>query len=167
MFALAVIAVLCGFASHSVSAAMNASRASAGLSSLLATLTRARSLAGNYGVEVVMCPSADGTSCAEGFRWESGWIAFQPKNGATDRGPSDAILLRQGPLPEKVRLATSSGRTRIRFQPSGGNAGSNATFTFCDGRGARSATAYAMSNTGNLHETKPEPANVAEACSEP
>jgi len=61
-------------------------------------------------------------------------------------------------------LISSKGRTRIRFQPSGGNAGSNVTFTFCDGRGARAATAYAMANSGRLHETTPKPANVAEAC---
>ena len=33
-----------------------------------------------------------------------------------------------------------------------------------DGRGSRAASAYAMSNAGNLHATTVEPANVAEAC---
>ena len=164
MFALAVVAILCGFASRGVSAAVNASRTSNGLSSLVASLTRARSAAGNYGVEVVLCPSSDGTSCSDGFHWENGWIAFQPQDGATDRGPTDPILLRQEALPDKVHLVTSTGRTRIRFQPSGGNVGSNVTFTFCDGRGERAAQAYAMSNAGNLHVLAPEPNNIFEAC---
>jgi len=164
MFALAVTAILVGLASSSVSAAVNASRTSSGLASLLSSITRVRGIAGNEGVEVVMCPSSNGTSCSDGYHWESGWIAFQPTQGATDRSPADPIVLRQEALATKVRLITSSGRTRIRFQPSGGNLGSNATFTFCDGRGARAAQAYAMSNAGNLHTTAPDPENVTEAC---
>ena len=164
MFALAVIAILCGFALSGVSAAIGASRASAGLSSLVTSLTRVRSAAANYGVEVVMCPSSDGVNCADGFHWENGWIAFQPAEGASNRGPSDPILLRQEALPAKVHLVTSSGRTRIRFQPSGGNVGSNVTFTFCDGRGPSKASAYALSNTGNLRAVAPGATNVANAC---
>ena len=45
-----------------------------------------------------------------------------------------------------------------------GGAGSNVTFTFCDGRGARAASAYAMSNPGGLRSVTPDPVNVAEAC---
>ena len=165
MFALAIIGILLGFASNGVSAAMNASRTSNGFSSLLASLTRARSIAANSEVDVVLCPSIDGASCAVGDHWENGWIAFQAMHGGSDREADEPILLRQEALLPKVHLVTTKGRTRIRFQPNGGNAGSNATFTFCDGRGARAAQAYAMSNPGNLRATAPEAANVAEACS--
>jgi len=167
MFALAIASILVGLASSSVSAAVNASRTSNGLSSLLASITRGRSIAGNEGIEVVMCPSSNGTSCSDGYHWEGGWIAFQASEGATDRSPSDPILLSQTALASKVHLVTSSGRTRIRFQPSGGNVGSNATFTFCDGRGAKAAQSYALSNAGNLHATTADPENVAEACAIP
>src|SRR5947208_2160011 len=94
MLALAIAAVLFGFATSSVSAAVNAARTSAGLSSLVASLTRARSMAGNNSVEIVMCPSADGTNCSDGYHWEKGWIAFQPGEGASERQPADPILLR-------------------------------------------------------------------------
>jgi len=164
MFALAIAAILFGFATSSVSAAVNAARTSSGFSSLLASLTRARSIAANAGVEVVLCPSSDGTSCADGYHWENGWIAFQSTHGRGDREADDPILLQQGALPPKVRLITTAGRTRIRFQASGGNVGSNVTFTFCDGRGALAAQAYAMSNAGNLHAAVMIPENVAEAC---
>ena len=164
VIALAIIGILLGFVSSSVSAAMNASRTSSGLSSLLASLTRARSNAANAEVDVVLCPSADGASCSAGDHWENGWIAFAVTHGGSDRDADEPVLLRQDALPPKVHLVTTKGRTRIRFQPSGGNAGSNATFTFCDGRGSRAASAYAMSNAGNLHATTVEPANVAEAC---
>jgi type IV fimbrial biogenesis protein FimT len=121
-------------------------------------------MAGNYGVEILMCPSSDGENCTDGFHWEQGWIAFQPQQGTNERRASDPVLLRQGALASKVRLITSAGRTHIHFQPSAGNVGSNATFTFCDGRGARAASAYALSNVGNLRSVPPEPDAVTEAC---
>ena len=165
MFALAVVAMLCGFAASSVSAAVNASRTSNGLSNLIASLTRARNIAGTAGVDLILCPSRDGTSCSDGYHWENGWIVFQPHDGTNERSATDPIVLRQEALLPRVHLVSSSGRTRIHFQPSGGNLGSNATFTFCDGRGARAAQAYAMSNAGNLHATTPEATNVEQACS--
>ena len=164
MFALAIAAILFGFATSSVSAAVNAARTSSGFSSLLASLTRARSIAANAGVEVVLCPSSDGTACSDEYHWEHGWIAFQATHGRSDRESDDPILLQQGALPTPVHLTTTAGRTRIRFQASGGNVGSNVTFTFCDGRGAKAAQSYAMSNPGNLRGIPPEPDTVAQAC---
>jgi type IV fimbrial biogenesis protein FimT len=44
------------------------------------------------------------------------------------------------------------------FQPTGGNSGSNATFTLCDGRGAASATALVLSNGGRMRAGRPSAA---------
>ncbi len=162
---IAIVAVVATFAASSASAAINASRTSSSVSSLFAALTRARSFAATAGVDVVICPSADGESCAAGYQWESGWIAFPATHAGSNRTPDEPVLLRQEALPTRVHLVTSAGRTRVRFQPSGGNAGSNVTFTFCDGRGPRAASAYAMANNGSLHATPSDPVNVAAACS--
>ena len=161
---IVIVATLVAFAARGASAAMNAARTSNGVASLFAALTRARSFAATAGVDVVMCPSLDGTSCATGFHWEKGWIAFPATHSGSNRTADEPVLLHQGALPSKVRVVTSAGRTRVRFQPSGGNAGSNITFTFCDGRGPRAATAYAMANNGALHSTTADPPNVAAAC---
>jgi type IV fimbrial biogenesis protein FimT len=162
--ALAIVATLAAFATQGASAAINASRTSSSVSSLFAALTRARSFAATVGVDVVLCPSTDGESCAEGYHWESGWIAFPATHAGSNRTADEPVLVRQQTLPAKVHLVTSAGRTRVRFQPSGGNAGSNVTFTFCDGRGPRKASSYAMANNGSLHGTSTEPSNVAAAC---
>jgi type IV fimbrial biogenesis protein FimT len=167
VLALAIVAIVTAFATRMASAAINASRTSNSVMSLYAALTRARSAAATAGVDVVLCPSADGASCMSGYHWESGWIAFAATHAGSDRTADEPILLRQPALPAKVHLITSAGRTRIRFQPSGSNAGSNATFTFCDGRGANSAAAYAMANNGALHSTSLDPAYVNAACRNP
>ena len=161
---IAIVATLVAFAARGASAAMDAARTSNGVASLFAALTRARSFAATAGVDVVMCPSLDGTSCSAGFNWEKGWIAFPATHAGSNRTADEPVLMRQEALPARVHLITSAGRTRVRFQPSGGNAGSNITFTFCDGRGPRAATAYAMANSGSLHSTDADPANVAAAC---
>jgi type IV fimbrial biogenesis protein FimT len=162
--ALAIVATIGAFATSGASAAINASRASNSVSSLFAALTSARSFAASGGVDVVLCPSLNGSSCAAGYHWENGWIAFAATHTGSDRTADEPILLRQEALPKNVHLITSAGRTRVRFQPSGGNAGSNVTFTLCDGRGPKSASAYAMANNGNLHAAPVDPAYVAQAC---
>jgi len=136
---LAIVATLVTFATRGASTAINAARTSNSVSSLFASLTRARSLAATAGVDVVMCPSNDGDSCAASYHWENGWIVFPATHAGSNRTADEPVLLRQGALPSKVRVVTSAGRTRVRFQPSGGNAGSNITFTFCDGRGPNAA----------------------------
>jgi type IV fimbrial biogenesis protein FimT len=161
---VAIVAVIAGFATRMGSAAINAARSSNSVSNLFATLTRARSFAASAGVDVVMCPSSDGETCAAGYHWEGGWIAFPATHAGSDRTLDEPVLLRQQALPPKVHLITSAGRTRVRFQPSGGNAGSNVTFTLCDGRGAGSASAYAMANNGALHAIAPDPDRIAQAC---
>jgi type IV fimbrial biogenesis protein FimT len=164
IFVIAVVAIVAAFASRLASGAIDAARSSNSVSSLFAALTRARSFAATAGVDVVLCPSTDGTTCASGYHWEGGWIGFPATHAGSKRTPDEPILVRQEPLPPKIHLITSAGRTRVRFQPSGGNAGSNVTFTICDGRGLRAAAAYAMANNGTLHATTPNPVRVAEAC---
>lgn len=166
LFAVAIVAILAGVASTSVFGAVHAARGSDGLATLAASLTRAHDVAASTEVDVVLCPSTDGESCAPGYRWESGWIAFQATHAGDDRLPGEPIVLRQGALLPKVHLITSKGRSRIKFQANGGNAGSNTTFTFCDGRGVNSASAFALSNAGNLHSVAPQPGHVSEACAD-
>jgi type IV fimbrial biogenesis protein FimT len=163
-FVLAILSLIAMSAMHLASAAVNASRASNSVSNLFAALTRARSFAASAGVDVVLCPSSNGVNCASGYNWENGWIAFAATHAGSDRTSDEPILVRQEALPPKVHLITSAGRTRVRFQPSGGNAGSNVTFTLCDGRGSGAASAYAMANNGSLHSTATAAANVTQAC---
>src|SRR5689334_12707119 len=85
LLVLAVVAILFGFASNGVSAAVNASRTSNGLAHLLAALTTARSAAVNSGNDVILCPSVDGNACTSGDHWESGWIAFQALSAGSER----------------------------------------------------------------------------------
>mgnify|MGYP006170030997 CR=1 FL=1 len=64
-------------------------------------------------------------------------------------------------LPDGRMLVTERpGRMRIVFQANGGNAGSNVTFTLCDGRGPRKAVHLVMANDGRLR-SRPAEAEAA------
>ena len=164
IFVVCIIGIGAAFVTRMASAAVNAARSSNSVAQLYASLTRARSFAASAGVDVVLCPSTDGATCAPGYHWERGWIAFPAVHTGSNRKGDEPIIAQQKALPPNVHLITSTGRTRVRFQPSGGNAGSNVTFTICDGRGERSAAAYAMANNGSLRTIEPTADYAQLAC---
>ncbi len=165
MTVLAIVALVTGFTVSGLSAATQATHANAAASKLLTSLTTARSRAASAGMEVVLCPSNDGRTCSGDYHWEGGWIAFADLDRDGDHGNDEPILQHQAALPPRLRLITSAGRTKIRFHPNGGNVGSNATFTLCDGRGPAKAVAYVMANQGTLRAGKPSTTAAREACS--
>jgi type IV fimbrial biogenesis protein FimT len=112
----------------------------------------------------VLCPSTDGARCIDSPDWSGGWIVFLDPNASRERDAGEPLLLAQPALAGRVRLRSTAGRTRIVFQGNGGNAGSNVTFTLCDGRGPAKARALILSNTGGLRDGAATPDNLAATC---
>ena len=161
---VAIVAVLLNVAVSGYESAVQAARTSATRSALFATLARARTTAAIWGADVAMCPSADGQRCLDRDDWHLGWIAFADSNDSDTFDAGDSVLMREGAAGEGVRVVTSGGRKYLEFQPNGGNAGSNTTFTFCDRRGRAKASAIAMANVGTYREVKPRPSALERAC---
>lgn len=161
--ALAVAAVLLMVALPAFSGAMAAARASEARAALLGTVLDSVRYAGTTDTEVVVCPGAGGSGCADTWDWSVGWSAFADLNGNRTRDAHEPRIATHGALSTDVRLQSTSGRRRLVFQPGGGNAGSNVTFTLCDSRGASRATSLVMSNAGGLREV-PASAEAASAC---
>ena len=151
---MAVAAILLAVAipawSHARAAA-NSGSVRAELASTLLDAVRHSAIAGT---EVVICPTSP-SGCSGSTNWDSGWIAFADINGNRVPDANETRLVRGNALPSDVHLRTTTGRTRLVFQPNGGNAGSNVTFTLCDSRGPKSATTLVLSNTGNLRPGQP------------
>ena len=164
MIALAVVGVLFGIAVPAFSGGLEAARASEARSGLLASLLTASTRAAITGVHGVLCPSNDGANCLNSPDWSGGWLVFLDNNGSRELEGGERVLRVQRPLICKVHLRSTAGRTRIVFQGNGGNAGSNATFTLCDGRGPARARALIMSNTGGLRDGAPSAAGIAATC---
>jgi type IV fimbrial biogenesis protein FimT len=162
VIALAVISLLIGVAVPAWSGALESAHATSTKADLLSTLTRSISHAANAGSEVVLCPGGPG-GCRASTDWSRGWIAYADIDGNRQRGPNETLLQAEPPLAGKVHLRSTAGRVRLVFQPNGGNAGSNVTFTLCDGRGPAEATTLMLANDGRLRAGKPTAA-MALAC---
>ena len=118
-------------------------------------------LAGN---RTVLCPSPDGAACSDDPDWSRGWLVFLDSNASRELEGGEPVLRQQPPLPGRVRLRSTAGRVRIVFQGNGGNAGSNATFTLCDGRGPARAVSLVMANNGRLRDGVPDADALAQTC---
>lgn len=164
LVALAIAAVLAAIAVPAMSGAFESVRARSAEAALVGSLARAGSGAALGGRRTVLCPSRDGATCAPGVDWSGGWLVFQDLDADRERDPGEAELARQGALEGRVRLRTTSGRPRIVFQGYGSNAGSNATFTLCDGRGPEYGRALVLNNRGQLRTARATPAALARTC---
>jgi type IV fimbrial biogenesis protein FimT len=164
MVAMAIVAIGLAVAVPAYSGAVSATRTEAAKVDLATTLIAALNHSTLTQAEVVVCSSGDGASCNGGVDWTGGWIAFADLDGNRAHGANETLLHRQDALDGGTRLRSTSQRTRIVFQPHGGAAaGSNVTFTLCDGRGPAKATTLVLANSGRLRQGAPTIA-AATAC---
>ena len=164
LIAACVVAILAAIAMPGFTGAIEASHASSARAALLASYLSAVDNATSSGSHAVLCPSSDGNACTGNLDWSGGWIVFLDRNGDYEHQAGEPIVSQQGALAGKVRLHSTIGRTKIVIQPSGGNAGSNVTYTLCDGRGAAMAESLVLSNRGLLHAGVPTAAATASTC---
>jgi type IV fimbrial biogenesis protein FimT len=161
---LAIALVLLGIAASAVGGSLEAARAGEARTRLLASLTLAGVKAGITGTRAVACASSDGTHCSGSVDWSTGWIVFLDADADRERGAGEHGLDVVPALPGRVRLRSTVGRTRVTYQGNGGNAGSNVTFTLCDGRGPAHARSLFISNAGTLREAPASAEDAAATC---
>ena len=160
----AILAVLLALALPSLKRAIASVHASTARGDMIESLMASSRHALAAQRNVILCPSQDGASCTEGSTdWSNGWIAYLDENGTRERSSTGPIILRKPSLKGSTRLLSSTGRTRLVFQPRGDNAGSNVTFTLCDRHGAIRASTLVLANTGRWRSAVPSP-EAAQAC---
>ena len=164
LIVVAVATVLASVAVPAVSGGLEAARGADARAALMASLMAASNRAAMTGTRGVLCPSTDGLNCTDSPDWSLGWLVFMDINASREIDAGEPILRVQPSLAGRVRLRSTVGRTRIVFQGNGGNAGSNVTFTLCDGRGPTKARALILSNTGNLRDGDATADNLAATC---
>ena len=163
MIVLLIAAILLAVAIPAWSNAASAAHNGATRSVLASTVLDAVRHSALMGSEVVVCPVTLAPQCSGSFDWSGGWIVFADLNGNRVRDPHETVVRQVPALEGGVRLRTTAGRTRLVFQPNGGNAGSNVTFTMCDKRGVAKASTLVLANDGRLRQGAPTAA-AAQAC---
>lgn len=163
MIVLLVAAILLAVAIPAWSNATSAAHNVAARGSLGTSLLDATRHAAITGREVVVCAGTHALQCSGQPDWSGGWIVFADLNGNRVREPAETLVRQAPALGGRVRLRSTPGRTRLVFQPSGGNAGSNVTFTLCDSRGIAKAATLVVANDGRMRTGTPT-AKAAAAC---
>lgn len=162
LVAMAIVSALVCVAVPAWSNAREATHNGSARAALLETIVAGVNHSAAAGSEVVLCPGGP-AGCGSGLDWSHGWIMFADVDGDRIRDSSETLLKSVGPLGGRVHLRSTVGRTRLVFQPNGGNAGYNVTFTLCDGRGADKAVTLVMANDGRLRSGQPT-ASTAASC---
>ncbi|HEY2346456.1 MAG TPA: GspH/FimT family pseudopilin [Xanthomonadaceae bacterium] len=164
LMALGTVAVLFGVAVPALSGASEATHAMQARTELMSSYQAALNGAVMSNARSTLCPSNDGNACSNGDDWSRGWIAFVDTNADREHQSDEPIVFRQPALPGKLRLHSTAGRTRIEIQADGSVAGSNVTFTLCDGRGATKAQSLVLSNKSILVTDTATAAAAASTC---
>ena len=100
-----------------------------------------------------ICPSTNGTTCANVTAWTSGWIVFADTNGDGKVDVGEEIIRVGTTLPGQSTL-TSGNRKRVTFAASGFTLGFDDTFSLCDSRGVAMSRSLILSNQGRLRTDK-------------
>ena len=132
---VAVVAVLATLAIPSFSEVLRQWRRDSATRALSGSLQLARAEAIKSTRRTVICPSMNGTSCANGTEWRNGWIVFVD-DGATDLAydAGERVLSVAGVQGGIASLVSSGGISSLQFLPNGllmapGAAGITTTFT--------------------------------------
>jgi type IV fimbrial biogenesis protein FimT len=163
VFTIAIASILGAISLPALGGLMRSGQSRSAHNALVAALNLARSIAASRQAGVSLCPSRDGTTCDKVIWWQHGWIVFADANRDGDRGASETIIqIAQGL--EWLAIASTAGRRHVTYRGDGTSAGSNLTFTFCDGRGPASADTIVISNSGRIRSGKATASQAAATC---
>jgi type IV fimbrial biogenesis protein FimT len=126
-------------------------RQSAEVNAVLGLFALARSDAITRRSEVVVCPSANGSTCERvgsgEIRWEQGIMVFDDLNGNGVREDSEPVARVHDPA-HGVAIKSSPARPRVIYHPNGMSPSTAMTLTVCDLRGRRPARYVVLYTTG-------------------
>lgn len=150
MIVLVIASILVAVAGPGFRDLLGNNRSMSEVYTLRATLNHARSEAMARRQPVVVCPTTNGSTCVEDSDdWSTGYIAFvDVDNDTTADAGEEIIQLETGP--RSVDLAFNNSEGQVRFGTQGIALGTEGTFTFCDGRGAKNARGLTINPVGTL-----------------
>ncbi|MFZ7097000.1 GspH/FimT family pseudopilin [Luteimonas dalianensis] len=134
-----ILTLLLAVASPMMSSLLRNSQLQSTIHTVASGLAVTRMAAIHRGHPVTMCPSADGSLCSGSNDWSSGWIVYLDRQRTTQPASMADILEVSTGVPDRFSLTSNTGRTRIRYQPTGWSAGSNLTLTLCAREGTPGA----------------------------
>ncbi len=145
--ALGIAGILAATATPAMQNIVYEQRLTTYVNELFGDLQLARSEAIRRVAQVTLCKSSDGATCSTTSNWQSGWIVYADSNGNEAVDSGETIIKAHQALENGATLRYGTSYDYVYYK-SDGTAWPNATFTFCDARGANYAKAIIVSNSG-------------------
>lgn len=140
MVTIALVGILATLAIPSFSETLRQWRRDSATRALTSSLQLARSEAIKSSRRIVVCSSANGTSCANSTAWGTGWMVFVDDGATQNSVDTGERVLSVTSAPSGIATLTSSGNVRsLLFLPNGLMASAATTFTVTPS-GATAAT---------------------------
>ena len=135
MVVVAIASILLGLALPSFRELVQAQRGHAASHLLTTELAMARNTAIVRRSPVTVCPSRGDGLCRGDADWSTGWLMYRdPTRSAQPSSPDEILRESRQPVHDSVRIQTTPGRLRVRYQPEGFSGGSNLTLRICTGQ---------------------------------
>jgi type IV fimbrial biogenesis protein FimT len=146
---LAVVGVVVSNGVPAMQNLVHEQRLTTQVNQLFTDLHLARSESIKRSAQVTLCKSNDGATCSTVSDWRDGWIMFVDTNGNEVVDTGETIIRVGQALAAGTTLRYGTSYRYVYFKPDG-SAWPNATFTFCDARGATNARAIIVWRTGRV-----------------
>lgn len=146
--ALLVLAIALGLAVPSFIGLLERGRAQGVFHGLTASLAGARLAAVQLGRPVTVCPTLDGRHCRRDLVWDDGWITYIDDGRSDHPASAGAVIRHDGPSGLHIAVRGSSGRHRVRFQPSGWASGANISLRVCSRQASKLLGVVVVNNAG-------------------
>ena len=117
---LSVAAILLAMATPSLAQFFRSNRVSSATNEVVLSLQLARAEAARRGRDVTLCRSTNGTTCASGTAWATGWIVFQDaasSGAAAPTGAGSELIRVFDSLDSSLSL--TGPNDHLRFRPDG------------------------------------------------
>jgi len=157
---ISVVAVSLAMAASSYDSVVSNNRRATTINELVSTMHAARSEAITRNTQLTICPSSNGTACADGGDWAQGWMYFTDVDQNRVPDGTDLILGRSPGTP-RISIASDEFPDFLVYRPNGRvmadtpdeNSGQ---FTVCDKRGPADARVVFINSSGEpiLSETQ-------------
>jgi type IV fimbrial biogenesis protein FimT len=161
---IAIAGVLAAIAIPNLGSFLDRGNAWSEVSTLQASLGRARSEAATRGMPVTMCASDNGANCrGGGTAWQGGWILFADRNGNAARDAGDALIEVQSAADARVTVAASGGAlAAVTFSPTGRATGG--VTQFCVVAGSATPRILSLNVAGRTRVRQPTDAPTGIPC---
>lgn len=152
--AMSVTTTLLALAIPSFHELQRRSQVDTALHLLTSHFASARIAAITQNVPVVVCPGTGKEACRQDSDWTHHWLTFRDPDG--NREPDDLIdIYRNDAAPgnPRLRILSTSGRSQVRYLPTGYSSGSNLTLRVCyDGK---VSGLVVINNAGRIRSARP------------